>query len=336
MDNVISITGGVAETPLFLLYLLEKKRGILYTIESVRQRKVVSDMYEILPVTGCIGGECFLLLSPRHALMVDAGFGFCAPKTARNVRAALGGRPLEYVLLSHSHYDHVLGVPAIKRAYPTAKVVAGALTARILAKQNVRATMLDLDRNAAQGAGLPASDIDFGLLAVDVILRDGESLELADTSVRLMESPGHTRCSVNYYFTGQELLAASETVGIMYPKVVAAFVVSYKNTLRSIKAARALKPAQLLVSHCGSLSGGHVPAFFENARCSCEELADFVVESYRRLGDVEQTVQAMRARYYTGIKENYQPLEAFLLNNQAMVPRLLRELGLLGNEEKTA
>ena len=54
-------------------------------------------------------GDCaFLLDDGKTAVLYDTGFAFTGSRIAENIRKVLGERQLDYILLTHSHYDHVL------------------------------------------------------------------------------------------------------------------------------------------------------------------------------------------------------------------------------------
>ena len=71
------------------------------------------------------GDAAFLLDDGKTSILYDTGFGFTGYAVADNVKAYLGERRLDYIFLTHSHYDHALGSAYILRRYPDAKVVAG-------------------------------------------------------------------------------------------------------------------------------------------------------------------------------------------------------------------
>ena len=109
------------------------------------------------------GDSAFLLDDGQTAILYDTGFGFTGEALAKKLREKLGNRPLDYLFLSHSHYDHVLGSCAVLREYPDAQVVAGSYTADVFQREGALRKMRELDEKfaarcgAAQhaGAGFP-------------------------------------------------------------------------------------------------------------------------------------------------------------------------------------
>ena len=103
-----------------------------------------------------------------------------------------GGR-LEYVILTHGHYDHTTGAPELHEALPKAKVY--------------------IHRNDANGAGsrlFPLAsqihDLNFD--------GEGDKLPLGELTIHVMHTPGHSTGSVvlqveDVLFCGDTLFAGS-------------------------------------------------------------------------------------------------------------------------------
>ncbi len=58
--------------------------------------------------------------------LVDCGVGSGGPSLVERLKARLGGRLLDYVLLTHIHLDHAGGLGEIVRAWPGVKILAHA------------------------------------------------------------------------------------------------------------------------------------------------------------------------------------------------------------------
>jgi glyoxylase-like metal-dependent hydrolase (beta-lactamase superfamily II) len=285
-------------------------------------------MIEIIPVTGCVGAECYLLVSESRGFLVDTGYAFCADTTARNIARALGARRLEYILLTHSHFDHVGGLYAMRRAWPEAEVVASIHAKNVFMRSGAKNVIRSLDDKAAAGCGKAAAREDFTAgLIVDRVVKEGDVLKAGDTAISVMETPGHTKCSLSYYFTGDDLLVLSESSGIRHGShaVTPAFVVSYKDALETIKRAQSMAPRRILISHTGPESGDGAARYLKDARAAAESAAAWILAEHRLGKSVDEIARDYVAEFYERRAGRYPISEASMMNTLAMIPRLIEE-----------
>ena len=106
-------------------------------------------MLKIQNVGAFPGGDAFLLDDGNGACLLDTGFGFCGEALAVHVRRALAERPLDAILLTHSHYDHACGAPHVQALYPDAPVLAHEYAAQVFQKPGAKRVMREMDQSAA-------------------------------------------------------------------------------------------------------------------------------------------------------------------------------------------
>ena len=168
----------------------------------------------VIDVSGCGSGAVFLIKGKAN-LLFEAGMAYAADQMVENIKRELGDAELDAVLLSHSHYDHVAGLPAVRKAWPEVKTYASERAKEILVKPGALKTIRRLSGEAAEAAGLPwDSEYDDADLQIDVALEDGETIELGDHTIYAFATIGHTKCSMSYLID-DELMLCSETVGVM-------------------------------------------------------------------------------------------------------------------------
>lgn len=67
----------------------------------------------------------YLVLGDEKTLMIDAGLSLLGPSYLASVREILGetARPdLDYLFLTHSHYDHIGAAAYLKRHFPALRI----------------------------------------------------------------------------------------------------------------------------------------------------------------------------------------------------------------------
>lgn len=116
----------------------------------------------------------------KEAVLID-----CTQESAEIENALKeSGAKLKYILLTHGHFDHVLGVNAFKAKYPECKV---------LAHEDDKLLLASIKEFAVQ-FGLPKAEVQ----QIDEYIQDGDIIEFADKEIKVIHTPGHTRGCVCY------------------------------------------------------------------------------------------------------------------------------------------
>ena len=274
------------------------------------------------------GDSAFLLDDGKTAILYDSGFAFTGNAVAEKIKKALGDRELDYIFLTHSHYDHALGSCYVKRAYPNAKVVAGSYATKIFAKDSAKAVMRDLDKKFATKCGVEDYEDLIDELRVDIAVDDGDEIKAGSMTFRVFSLPGHTKCSVGYYCEEKKLLLGCETLGVSdgVDGVVPAYLVGYEMTLKSIQRMQQIEIDRVLVPHYGLLDCEQTKTYLNLSKTVAQEVAETVVKQLESGMEKSNIIKHYIDKYWKGyIKEVY-PIDAITLNTSIMVDLLEREL----------
>ena len=276
------------------------------------------------------GDSAFLIDDGKTAILYDTGFAFTGYDVAKKIKNMLGSRTLDYICLTHSHYDHALGSVYVSRYWPEAKVVAGEYATRIFAKPSARALMRDLDKKVAEKCGITDFEDLIDELRVDIAVSDGDVINAGDMEFVALNLPGHTKCSVGYYCPQRKLLLSCETIGVYNGKddVVPSYLVGYEMTIASIERVTKLETDRIVVPHYGLLEGEKAKSYLGKAKESAVETKDEIINMLKHGKNKEDVIKFFKNRFYHGyIKEIY-PVDAMELNTQITVDLLAREFGL--------
>jgi glyoxylase-like metal-dependent hydrolase (beta-lactamase superfamily II) len=130
------------------------------------------DVYPI--ISSSHGSNRYIIRSGKTAL-VDAGMN--AGEVFRE--AATLNTEIDFLLITHCHYDHVGGIPELVREYhPT--VMAHALDASILEEADGDKILSEL------------FTADYPRIQVDVKLKGGDEIDLEGVKLEVIHTPGHT------------------------------------------------------------------------------------------------------------------------------------------------
>ena len=270
----------------------------------------------------------FLIDNGRCAILFDSGFGFTGRRMAKKIREALGARPLDYIFLSHSHYDHALGAAYIRDEYPMARVVASEYAAKIFDKPSARELMRKLDFALAEREGVTQYEELPSPLTVDFRVSDGDTVVAGDMTFTVVALPGHTKCSVGYYLEKEGLLLSPETLGLYSNerKILPSPLVGYEMSLSSIRRARELKIDNIVIPHIGLLDKAETEFYLSEAEAALTEAVTEIRDILVSGGTDEDAIEHFRKKYYTGSVLRSYPPDAFLLNTGITVNLVRREL----------
>ena len=286
-------------------------------------------MIHVIPVTGAPGGEGWLLETGRKTALVDSGFAFSAPQLVANLEHALAGRPLDYVLLTHTHYDHASGSVYVKERWPEAQVIAGTYAAHVFSRPGARKTICAMNRAAAAEHGLTWDDPAMTeKLRVDRVVAEGDIIDLGDVQFTVFDTPGHTKCTVAYYCESERFLIGNETIGLPAlheDMVVPSFLTSYLDSIASVRKLAKYPVERILFPHVGLIGGDAVRGFFPQALVWFEKTKDAVIGAYLSGARGDDLIAVLTDMFYDGDAARLQPRAAFLLNASYMIPMLVRE-----------
>lgn len=283
----------------------------------------------ILRVTAGHGGEAILICGSEKSALLDCGMAYCGDALVNNLRDALEGRTLDYILLSHSHYDHIGALPYVKRAFPKAATMGAKHAAEILIRPGARKLMQELGENAKeQYAPETETEIITDGLSVDSVLADGDRIILGDRILTVMETKGHTDCSLSFMLQPDKVLFASESTGILekLDYVHTPILKGYENALKSLEKCRNIHAERIVLPHFGLIPEDFNERYWQLYE---DELAykRSYLEGLVQAGYTEEEIlEQYSKKYWAPIRAQEQPYEAFLINSRHIVRVLLESL----------
>lgn len=283
-------------------------------------------------VTSGSGGETILVFGSEKTLLYDCGMAYCGWHTVDNIKKKLaekGRDTLDYVILSHSHYDHMGALPYIKQAFPDVKVHASEKAARIFEKPSAKDLMKDLG-TSARDLFMPGSteEILVDGITVDVILKDGDEIDLGDMTVKAMETKGHTDCSMSYAFEPAKLLFTSESTGIIEGKnfIHTPFLKDCNDAIASREKCKAYGAEYISLPHFGMIPKDYNDTYWKLLEEETEAKRVFIRKMHEDGLDDEQMLERYCNEYWDSDMEEVQPKDAFIINSKAIIKAFLKAI----------
>lgn len=145
-------------------------------------------------VVGGVGTNCYILRKKEKTSCVVIDPGDSGEKLANFIAGE--GLKVEDILLTHGHFDHILGVQDLK------------------SRAGGRLCVLEEERGLLEDAGLNVSAMTGRAvgLSADVFLKDGQVYETAGMKFTVIHTPGHTKGSCCYYLEEEGILFSGDTL----------------------------------------------------------------------------------------------------------------------------
>lgn len=239
-----------------------------------------------------------VFLGGKAACLIDPGI---FPEEIDAIAGFLAGRGAEprAIVLTHSHWDHILG----PERFPDVAVIAQASYAdTVRAERGDRILKVIADWEAGHGVERHRP---FRIPQPDEVFADAMDLVLGDLDLRLVHAPGHAADQLVAYHPNSGTLWAADMLSDLEIPFVGHSLAAYETTLATIAGwdARALVPGH-----------GHVTAVPDEIRTRIsddiaylEELRARVEEAVRRGLTLAEAVEACVNMHYRHPAENRGP-----------------------------
>ena len=137
--------------------------------------------------------NCYLISKDGKGILIDPG------SDSEKILKECEGILIEYILLTHCHYDHIESLEYIKEVK----------NAKVVSSENCSNNIQDSYINVSEFFGRKVT-----LKAADITLSDGEIFSTFVGDIKCIHTPGHTDCSVcyildNHVFSGDTLFKSN-------------------------------------------------------------------------------------------------------------------------------
>ena len=145
---------------------------------------------------GEVQANCYVLCDEETKVGAVVDVGELSQELLLEIKAA-GIKELKYILCTHGHFDHMLGVEKFRQEFNAKVVVQSADEDKLSSAEKSLYSRFDRYNP-------------FMATSADIVVKDGDSIPFGNEAIEVIHTPGHTKGGVCYkvrdlLFTGDTL-----------------------------------------------------------------------------------------------------------------------------------
>lgn len=284
----------------------------------------IGKLSENLFVIGNAYFPSYLILGEKVA-MIDAGVTVMGPLYKKDILSLTENKGIDFLLLTHSHFDHCGAIPYLRRNLPPFKVGASPVAREVFQKEKAMEHIINLNKEVEALAPLQREDISIDRIDVDMELKEGDIIELGKgLRIEVIETPGHTRCGLSFYLPSHKAIFFGEAGGVIEKDGIIRpqFLSSYKQYVSSIEKLKKLPIEIIGLAHGGALVGEEAKNYLEKSLEETLKFKERIIEYLKKYRDREKVVEVISEEDFKNIS---QPKTPYILNLRASVSAIEKE-----------
>lgn len=308
-----------------------------------KENKMISDGFRDFPgcdrkkypdkirrVTAGAGGEALLILGSDKTALMDCGMAYCADDMICNIKKILTAenRKLDMIFLSHTHYDHIGGLPYVLKIWPEAIVYGADYCNRVFASKGAKSKMAELGKIAwDKYKNHGNKEILVDGLKIDQSLADFDRVLLGEEFIVALETKGHTSCSMTYVLEPDGIMFASESTGVLESPdfMHIPIVKSYQDSMDALKKCLAYPTKHLISPHYGFVPDFFIDDYWKIFFESAEEKKNYLYQLHNKKMNFEEILEEYTKKYWSSAREAEQPKEAFRENAKNIITAIMKD-----------
>ena len=166
--------------------------GIRKNRLKIKEGSELNAMVKIFRSFYRFSGNVYVVHSEKGSILLDPGYYDSGIK-----KYLMGIGSLDAILLTHGHWDHIYGLDSLKADFPETPVYIFEDDIDFLTNSHLNCSETNGFRLILQSKAEPITE---GIL------------DIGAYHIQVIHTPGHTKGSVMYYFTAENLLFTGDTI----------------------------------------------------------------------------------------------------------------------------
>ncbi|MGZ3494286.1 MAG: MBL fold metallo-hydrolase [Thermodesulfobacteriota bacterium] len=246
----------------------------------------------------------YLLEGKNDSMIVSGGMSYIVPDLLQQFKQFdIDEKRIKYILVLHSHFDHVGIVPFFKRRHPEMEVYASERAWEILRMDKAILTINEFSRNVAKRMKreniFSTYDLEWGNDVSGKTIREGDRISLEDLEVSIFETPGHSSCCIAAYVPELKVLFPTDGGGIPFDEtIVTSGNSNFTKYQQSLERLKDLEVDYYCADHYGYVIGKEAGEFISRSITMAEKNRARMEQVYRSTRDIDLAARELISSFY--------------------------------------
>lgn len=269
-----------------------------------------------------------LLLGSEKTAIIDTGRAHFGKQLVAKTKKALEGRNLDYIFVSHTHYDHIGALPYFKKEWPNVKVFGSKYAEYVFTRPGALKVIRSMGEAAKeQHKDEDVSDVIIDGLKIDNVLKDKDTVSLGSSHILALETKGHTNCSMTYILEPESIMFSSESIGVMNKdgSVFIAVLTSFEDSIKSLERCKSYNPKHIVSPHFGLMPQEYNNKYYSDFEKNLNDERKYILDKKEKGETSEEIFDDLSKIYWDDERAKYQTWEAFSANARSTIKVYMNE-----------
>jgi glyoxylase-like metal-dependent hydrolase (beta-lactamase superfamily II) len=243
----------------------------------------------------------YVLEGQNESIIISGGMSCIIPDFLRQIEEFdIDEGRIGKLLILHAHFDHIGIIPFLKRRNPGIEIYASSRAWQILEMPKAINTINSYSELTNQSMGITdeisAYDIEWRDDMSGTTVAEGDSIDLGNMKINILETPGHSSCSISAYIPEMKALFPSDGGGIpVGNETIPSGNSNYTQFQESLEKLKDLEVDYLCADHFGYITGDEAGIFISETIEAAKKFRTLMERVYSRMGDVEAAAKRLVA-----------------------------------------
>lgn len=288
---------------------------------------------------GTIDYPIFIVRDGGEAAVVEGGVGACGPVLeAQLAKFGVAPASVKQIVITHGHPDHIMAVPAFRKMFPGAQVLASQIAAATMANEKAIGFFAKIDgaltawllgKGAITESQKPQA-LAGPTIPTDRILKEGDTVTVGGLKFNVLATPGHSDCSLSFFEPARKIAIVADVTGFYMAEKKTwwpMYFTDYGAYLASNRRLAALGAEIICLAHNAVITGtDEVKQYFEGAIASAEAYHKRIVDAIKVGKDARALAGELGVEIHA--QTGSLPVDFFQKNCNLMVKNSLKHEGI--------